>query len=273
MSIRLHALGFPAQWSPRMLQLVDTLARESSKLVGSAKGNYRVWRSQQGAELWFHLPQRAARQAEKGSTGSFEDAGSKLRPSAVTPFHRGLSSCQIRIGRYLHVDRANPLEGSCLAWLPASGLGSREQVIVLELAPYGLQPMRTPPHATTAQIVCFAHALWAWPDGAAYARETPSNRRIQLGAFSPVTEADVPEVKLTYASAPITLGLATGHVRRVIRHMNPVTREPYYWLLLETKRGTFDVIANPSQISGDASEGHIVQVCGSFVARLAGTPV
>jgi hypothetical protein len=94
-----------------------------------------------------------------------------------------------------------------------------------------------------------------------------------FGSFRPATESDVPEVKLTYASTSITLALATGQVRRVICHVNPVTREPYYWLLLETKRGTFDVVANPAQMTGDASVGPIVQVCGSFVARLAGTPV
>ena len=43
-------------------------------------------------------------------------------------------------------------------------------------------------------------------------------------------------------------------------------------LLLETRRGTFDVVANPGQVTGDISEGHVAQVCGSFLARLAGTP-
>lgn len=271
MSIRLHALGFPAQWTPDMLSLVDELAQDRSKLVGSAKGNYRLWRSQQGAELWFHFPQRAARMAEKSSAAGTPQATPASRPIAVTPFHRGLSSCPIRIARYLSIDRANPLEGSCMAWLPPSAPGDREQVIVLELAPYGLQPLRTPPHATTAQIVCFSHALWAHADAAAYDRATPAGRRIQAGTFRPVVEAEVPEVALSYTSSPMTLGLVTGTVRRTIRHLNPVTREPYYWLLLETRRGAFDVVANPTQMSGDASEGSIVQVCGSFVARLAGT--
>ncbi len=274
MSTRLHAIGFPAHWTPEMLTLVDTLAQTKSRLVGASKGNYRVWRSPHGAELWFHYPQRAVRPADKPQPDTaVSDAAAIPRPNAVTPFHRGLSSCTIKIGRYLSIDRSNPLEGSCMAWLPPAGPGSREQVIVLELAPYGLQPLRTPPHSTTAQIVCFAHALWAYPDAITYGRETPGNRRIQAGSFSPVTEADVPEVKLTYGSSPITLGLATGIVRRAIRHSNPATGEPYYWLLLETKRGTFDVVANPTKMSGDVSEGNIAQVCGSFVARLAGTPV
>jgi hypothetical protein len=69
----------------------------------------------------------------------------------------------------------------------------------------------------------------------------------------------------------VTLGLATGVVKRAIRHLNPVTAEPYYWLLLETRRGNFDVVANPDVIEGDISEGHVAQVCGSFLARLEGT--
>lgn len=271
MSTRLHALGFASEWTPEMLSLIEKLAENKSKLVGGAKGNYRLWRSQQGAELWFHYP------ARKGATRTSRAEQPELplpeRPVAVTPFHRGLSNCQVRIGRYLAIDRINPLEGSCMAWLPAPAGGGREQVMVLELAPYGLHALRTPAYETTAQIVCFAHAVWAYPDGAAYSRETPSNRRIRVGSINPITEADVPEVKLSYRQSPITLGLATGIVRRAIRHINPATREPYYWMLLETKRGTIDVVANPTQVSGDISEGNVAQVCGSFLARLAGTNV
>lgn len=269
MSTRLHAMGFPAEWTPEMLTHIETLAASRAKLVGAAKGNYRVWRSQQGAELWFHYPQRTLR--ERLTAGDMPPKPASPRPVAVTPFHRGLSSLPIKIGRYLSVDRVNPLEGSCMAWLPPPASGGQEQVIVLELAPYGLHSLRSPPYTTTAQIVCFTHAVWAFRDAAAYSRETPSNRRIQAGSISPVTEADVPEVKLNYRQSPITLGLATGTVRRAIRHINPETREPYYWMLLETKRGAFDVVANPSHVQGDISEGNIAQVCGSFLARLAGT--
>lgn len=290
MSTRLHALGFAAQWTPEVMAQIEGIASERSRLVGSAKGNYRLWRSQQGAELWFHYPAPAAsavgglrptsarRNGTRIVTGAVvagTDAPAPCavpRPVAVTPFHRGLSSCPIRIGRYLALDRSNPLEGSCMAWLPAPASGGKEQVIVVELAPFGLHVRRTPPYATTAQIVCFAHALWAYADPAAYARETPSNRRIHAGAISPVTEADVPEVAVSYRSSPITLALATGTVRRAIRHVNPETREPYYWLLLETRRGTIDVVANPTHMQGDVSEGHVVQVCGSLLARLEGTP-
>lgn len=272
MSTRLHALGFPAEWTPELLAHVETMAASRSRLVGAARGNYRVWRSQQGAELWFHYPQRSIKERPRAATpGEKAPVQSDARPAAVTPFHRGLSSCKIKIGRYLAIDRVNPLEGSCMAWLPPPATGGQDQIIVLELAPYGLQPLRTPPYTTTAQIVCFAHAVWAFKDPLTYSRETPSNRRIQSGTFSPITEADVPEVKLSYRQSPITLGLATGIVRRAIRHVNPETGEPYYWMLLETKRGSFDVVANPLQVQGDISEGNIAQVCGSFLARLSGT--
>lgn len=253
-------------------QILD-LAANHSRLVGAGKGNYRVWRSSQGAELWFHYPQRAApRPAENGATANAA-AHAPERPVAITPFHRGLSTCALRIGRYLPLDRLNPLAGSCMARLPPHGEGAQEQVVVVELAPFGLQPLRTPPYKTMAQIVFFAHSAWAFPDLNAYGRQTPSHRRLLYGSVSTVSETDVPEVKVSSRKSPLSLTLATGVVRRTIRHINPVTREPYYWLLLETRRGSFDVVVNPAQVEGDISEGHIAQVCGTFTARLSGTPV
>ena len=268
MSTRLHALGFPASWTLRTAELLEGIAASRTRDVGAPKGKYRLWRSQAGAELWFHYPDLAK---PKGASPTAEPTPGH-RITAVTPFHRGLSMCKIKIGRILTLDRANPLEGSCLAWLPPASTGGREQVIVLEFAPFALQPLKPAPFTTSAQIVCFAHSVWAFPDVASYSTATPSNRRIQAGSFSPITEADVPEVKLSYRYSPVTLGLATGIVKRSIRHTNPVTGQPYYWLLLETRRGSFDVVANSASVSGDISQGHIAQVCGSFLARLAGTP-
>ncbi len=271
MSTRLHAMGFASEWTPQMLRHIEVLSASRSKLVGAAKGNYRVWRSKDGAELWFHYPHRTLRDRLTTKVGPV--VPEPLRPIAVTPFHRGLSSVPIRIGRYLSADRLNPLEGSCMAWLPPPGVGGRRQAMVLELAPYGLQALRTPPHDATAQIVCFSHRVWSFADAAGYIRQTPGNRRIQNGSISPITATDVPEVELTYGQSPITLGLMTGTVRRAIRYVNPETHDPYYWFLLETRRGAIDVIANPAHVEGDISEGHVAQVCGSFLARLAGAGV
>jgi hypothetical protein len=287
MSLRLHALGFSASWTAETAQFLQALAESSTRRVEAGRGAYRLWRSPAGAELWFHDHEAAQPSGAGGLPLSsrprryprawLTSEQAAPRPSgpvvAITPFHRGLSDCRIRIGRILTLDRADTLEGSCLAWLPAAEPTGREQAIVLELAPFALhEPVRTP-LVTTAQILCCAHAIWSWPNAASYLESTPSNRRIRPGSFSPVTETDVTEVKLTYRSSPITLGLATGVVKRAIRHINSATGQPYYWLLLETRRGTFDVVSSPDVIEGDISEGNVAQVCGSFLARLDGTPV
>ena len=115
MSTRLHALGFPEHWTPELLALIETLAATKSRLVGAAKGNYRVWRSANGAELWFHYPRRNPRFADRKSASGDANSPTNLRPVSVTPFHRGLSSCPIKVGRYLTLERSNPLEGSCMA--------------------------------------------------------------------------------------------------------------------------------------------------------------
>jgi len=269
MCTRLHALGFPCEWNRENADIIGRLAVEQSRRVACANGDYRVWRSSGGAELWFHYP---ARQDDRGrKLPAISTDLSNLE--AITPFHRGQSKVTIRIGRILKLDRANPLEGACLAWLPGSGKRSRDQTFVLELVPFALQPLEEPPFVAEAQLVCFAHALWAYSTVSTYLANTPQNRRIRPGGFAPVSEADVPEVRLTYRYSPITLALVTGVIRQSARLLNLLTGVPYYWLSVETRRGTFDVVANPSQIAGDISTGNIAQVCGSFVGRLAGTEI
>lgn len=191
----------------------------------------------------------------------------------ITPFHRGQSAVKIRIGRVLAMDRSNPLEGSCLAWLPRTDHGGREQPIVFELVPYARHTIEPMPNVVDAQIACFAHVVWAFDTAEAYVAGTPKHRRLKVGAYLPVTQTEVPEVPLSYRNSPVTLGLMTGRVRRSIRFINPVTRAPYYWLSLETKRGLFDVLVNPDAVQGDISEGNIAQAYGSFIARFAGTAV
>jgi hypothetical protein len=267
MCTRLHALGFPCEWTRENAEIIGRLAVSQSRRVACRDGDYRVWRTGAGAELWFHYPAPRDERGQRFPANS-SDIGAL---EGITPFHRGQSSVKVRIGRILMLDRKNPLEGACLAWLPASSKKGREQAFVMELVPFALQPLEEPPFTAEAQLVCFAHALWAYQSVAAYTSNTPQNRRIRPGSLCPVTEKDVPEVRLIYRYSPVTLALVTGVVQKSVRLLNPVTNAPYYWLSVETRRGTFDVIANPSHIEGDISEGNVAQVCGSFVGRLAGT--
>lgn len=270
MTTRLHAIGFPADWSAPDAQPMRQLAAES-RTVTSPKGHYRCWRSRDGAELWFHYP--AASSAPAFGFLPRTDAEGLIGGEIVTPFHRGQSSVTIRVGRVLAQDRRNPLEGACLAWLPKPESGGRERAITLELVPFARHVFRPSPFITKAQITCFTHSVWAFDSERGYISGTPENRRVPLGGYWPVNEADVPDVKLSYRTSPVTLGLACGLVRRSIRLINPVTGEPYYWLALETRRAVFDVLANPASVQGDISAGNIALVCGSFLARLEGTPV
>lgn len=270
MSIRLHAIGFPAVWTAETAASLATLA-EKSRIVTVAKGNYRVWRSRDGAELWFHEPMRRQRRAVSSQSAE-GDGISSPRADIITPFHRGCSTVDLRIARILALDRSSPLEGSCLAWLPKTAHGIREQAIVMELVPYARHVLSPPPFIATAQIACFAHAVWAFGSVQEYAAATPIHRRIKSGAYAPATPSDIPEVEVSYGRTPVTLGLACGRVEQSIRHVNPVTGSPYYWLALATRRGIFDVLVNPTAVMGDISEGSIAQVYGSFLARFQGTP-
>ena len=262
--MRLHALGFPCAWESATAAAVARLAVSSRRIGSCEAGSYTVWRSLDGAELWFHFPRLAGERPSAAKPGPPTIEG--LR--AITPFHRGLSRVDLVVERRLGLDPTNPLEGSFRARFPAGRPNTADQTLNVEMVPYALQPIARTPVRAAAQIACFAHAVWAFDSTQHYLERTPKHRRLLAGSFGSVTQEEVPDVKLDYVQSVVSLGLMTGTVQRAIRHRNPLTGMSYYWLQLATRRGAFDIIANPLTIEGDISMGQTAQVCGSFVGRL-----
>lgn len=61
MCTRLHAIGFPCEMDRRTAEFVRGIAASPKQRVGSADGEYRIWRSPAGAEIWLHYPKRIAK--------------------------------------------------------------------------------------------------------------------------------------------------------------------------------------------------------------------
>ena len=65
-----------------------------------------------------------------------------------------------------------------------------------------------------------------------------------------------------------TVGASLVGVLRAVTQVNPVTVQPYVWLLLKTRAAVLDVFADPCAIRGGVEAGAIAQVCGSFTGQL-----
>jgi hypothetical protein len=264
MSSRLHALGFPAVWTAHSAKVFDRLLRDGNcRDVNSGSNRYAVWRTTAGAEVWFRMTppdETAADTAPNGRNGL-------AAVDEIIPFHTGTSRVSLLIDDWLDGDSEDP--SMCLAHFCGADGDDNEPALLLATAPtVRLTGPYELPITVVGQVVCFAQKLWAYPTDESYAAATPANRRMAVGSVLEVAPRDVPEVPMDFVQSALTLGLASGRVLRAIRHHNPLTDAPYYWVELGTDHGPLDIVANPGSIEGDISIGHVVQVCGSFVARI-----
>jgi hypothetical protein len=267
MSIRLHALGFPCAWEKVVDASLPRIVEGTAREVACESGRYRLWQSRQGAELWLHYPSPDLIDPDETA---FAGTPALIGLEAITPFHRGTSDLVVRLGELLCFDDELGMEGSVVASLVTPDEKRSSGELIVELVPFALHEAADLPETTRARIVCFAHHVWAFPDRAGYIAGTPGVRLIRPGAIRSVTEDEMPEVPVAYAEPMVTSALATGRVLRSARLKNPITDAPYCWIELLTTYGPLDVIANPETIEGDISDGHLAQVFGSLVARLAG---
>ncbi len=268
MCMSLHAIGFACELTPVTSQFVAQAVRRASIMVPCAQGNYHIWKSHRGAEIWFHYPTPDARQRKADAKA---DASPSFDPiddlKGITVSHRGLSSIVMRLAHSTPNSSRNPLEGVCVGTLEARRGKGRPTLFSFEHIGHALDPFIKPITARV-QVIGLAHKIWAYPTEDQLMRAMPDKRLIGRGALMAVTPGEVREVNLVYRSKPNTLWLCTGLVKRSMRLVNPETQQPYVWLLLDTERGDIDLLASPDVIEGDISTGHMLQAVVSMAGRV-----
>lgn len=271
MCTRLHAIGFPCEMDRRTAEFVGRAALASKRRIQCADGEYRIWRSSAGAEIWLHYPKRRAKLS--GGTAK-TDAGEAAKPfdpiddlMGLSVTHAGASDVRMTLARSLRIAAGNPLDGVCVATLGSRRAGEKSIAFSFEHIGFGADRLSAPVEARV-QLTGLAQKVWAYPTEGGYLEATPAHRLIGRGAIADVKVGDLPELAMIYRPKPGCLWLVTGVVRRSVRLVNPVTSAPYYWLQLETDRGDIDVVANPMVIDGDVSQGHSVQAVVSMAGRI-----
>lgn len=238
---------------------IAEMSRAATKVLTCGSGEYRIWRSNPGAEIWLHYPRLGGRGA-----GRSLDPVDDLKGMSV--YHRGASSLMLRIDS-VTCSRVNPLDGVCLATIEARQGKGKPAPFTFEMLGAAMETVTRPTRAKVA-LTGLAHKVWAFPSENAYLAATPPRRLLGRGALTVVKPEEVPDVNLIYRTKPGTLWLITGTVKRSIRLVNPITRAPYVWMSLDTDRGEIDLVANPSVIDGDVSSGHTVQTLTAMVGRV-----
>jgi hypothetical protein len=268
MCTRLHAIGFPCEIDRQTAKFIVGAAASAKRRVASTRGEYRIWRSPAGAEIWLHYADAAK---SRTTAAGAKETGAQPKPfdpigdlSGLSVVHSGTSGVPMRLVRSIATSSKNSLD---IGTLNSKRTEERPIVFTFELLGFALERIARPTDVRV-QLTALAQRVWGHPTEAAYLAETPARRLIARGAVADVIPTDLADLQLVYQPKPGSLWLLTGDVIRSMRLINPVTSAPYYWISLATDRGNFDVVANPDIIQGDISDGHIVQVVVSVTGRI-----
>lgn len=245
--------------------LAGTVA-ESRRRLACQHGHYRVWRSPGGAEVWMHFSSSETAQfrglASGGATG---DAMSDLAGLTIT--HHGPSEMPLRLMRLMPVNPRNPLEGVAIGLAASRRDGEKPLALSFELTGFATETLDRP-RDVRVRMTALAQRVWAHVSEADLLRQSPPHRLMGVGGIADMEPNDLPDVSLIYRPMPGTYWLISGTVRRSARLINVWTGLPYALISVETDRGMIDVVANPSVIAGDISDGHVLQAAVVLTGRL-----
>lgn len=255
----LSTIGFAfddnAAFSETMIRLANTAAER----LHCPSGEYAIWRSATGAEIWFHLSPSG-------------DAGTERQIIGLTPFFEGMSSVAMKITAAYTRPEDNALEGAFHAWVAPEAVeydadASGAYPLVFDAVDFAAHATRDLPETWTVRVAVFARELKAYPDAEAYMAVANRQPALADRAFIPMGLFALAAGDQDGDGVPSSTAIFTGRVKEHETLVNEETERPFHWLLVESLEATYDVLADPEAITGDIVVGGTVEVAGLVFGR------
>jgi hypothetical protein len=189
------------------------------------EGVYWRWSSECGAELWLQT-----------------NTDNEL--IGMTPFFFGNACVRLRLTAHVARPGDTPLEGAFHGWADPSedDLDSGAFPFVFDVVDYCNYNGVTLPSIVNAQIAAFAHEISVYPTLDEYNASQTGELKFASQSFIPsglfLSEDNASE-------PPGSTAFFTGHVVATELKTNRLTGAKYYWALVETLGGSFDVVIDP----------------------------
>ncbi|MDX2257789.1 MAG: hypothetical protein NW205_02625 [Hyphomicrobiaceae bacterium] len=253
MASNLSTIGLDTGSPDVLVGLVNRLAVEARERLATAAGDYAIWRSRSGAEVWFHVTPGTA-QTEPG--GDREIVG-------LTPFYEGKGEARLLVSHAVHRADDNPFEGAFYAWVGPDDDGAGAYPIVFDAVDFAAHLEREWPAERRVRLTGFAREVKAYASEDDFIAAQSEGPGFAPQSFFPVglfAAADGNE-----AASPSSHALLAGRVAETAEYVNEATGQRYLWLLVDGLEAQFDVVAAPDVVSGSIVPGGTVQVhCWMF---------
>jgi hypothetical protein len=249
MASNLSTIGFVFAGEDDFRSAMLSCAQNITVQLPCANGNYGIWRSRTGAEVWFHL-----NASDNGETEIF----------GLTPFFEGQSDVALKITGPVARDGDNPFEGAMTGWISPDETGEGSYPVVFDAVDFAAHKDSAWPAIRHVRLCGFAREMQVFGSEDAYyaARGQPDSENLKLAAhaFIPVglfaaAQSDESEVNV----APSSAALLTGKILEHRTLTNEASGQDFVWLLVESLEATFDIVADAAVIAGDVIDGGVVE--------------
>lgn len=261
MASNLETIGLAVGDRAAFEHLVAGLADAAREGLSTPVGDYAIWRSRSGAEVWLHL----APPQQDGTDTMREIKG-------LTPFFDGASSIPLNIASRINRPEDNAFEGAYYAWVgadPSKPEATGDYPIVFDAVDFAAFTTQTLPAPARACICGFCRELKAYPDEQSFADAQTTGPGFAAQSFFPVGLFAQAEARNAGNSeAPSSNALINGIVKSHRKLVNDYTNQPFHWLEVESLSATYDILASPSVIEGELIEGGIVQASCWLFGRI-----
>jgi len=241
MPSNLSTIGLPVASSEELNALANRVA-PLAELLAAPSGEYGRWSDPSGAEIWLQV-----------------NANNEL--IGMNPHYAGRSTVRVGLTDRLSSAGPNELDGSFHGWADPAGDAPDTGCypFVFDAPDYRLHDELSLPALKEVQIAAFAHEIAAFETVAAFeASQTgdlkyASQSFIPSGLFTSASDSTVP---------PQARAIFVGHVLAADEKINVLTGRAFYWALVETFGGAYDVVIDSNLLTGVPAVGGVIS--GSF---------
>jgi hypothetical protein len=232
------AIGFTVSSGEDLAALASRVT-EGADTIDANAGQYLRWAPPSGEQLWLQVKRNG-------------DA------MGMNPHFEGKSSVRVAVEARVVRDAHTPLDGTFLAWAnpPAGAATGGDYPFAFDCPDAATHDGLTLPATLTAQIAAFAQQITVHETATAYdaaqiaqGLSFGSRSFIPSGLISPSGEPVTP---------PESHALIAGQVIEAAERRNAVTGRPFWWALVDTVGGTFDVVIDPSLLTAPVEAGNVI---------------
>lgn len=238
MPSQFSAVGFRVSTGEDLSALASRVAGEAETIKVQG-GEYLKWAPPSGEQLWLQV-------SPKGDA------------MGMNPHFAGKSEVRVAVEARISRKGHTALDGTFLGWAnpPIGAATGGDYPFAFDCPDAAMHVNQALPTTVVAQVAAFAQQITLYPSRQAYDASQAaqglsfaSQSFIPSGLFTPEGEPVNP---------PEPHALLAGHVIEADERRNWVTEAPYWWALVESLGGTFDVVIDPELLTAAPRVGQVL---------------